>query len=108
LGHLWTRLNHKILDVDLLRLRVYLISATKSDPDPGVIQVPYYFPSPLLLLFSESVKSWGRTLPDFRLNQPGVFRRSSGRPKPWRIGPFFFYHVSEWMKRGIIPDAGLI
>ena len=46
-GHLWPCLNHKILDVALLRLRFCLIGATKSDPNPGAIQVYLYFPSPL-------------------------------------------------------------
>ncbi|MCA1765108.1 MAG: hypothetical protein LC633_02485 [Desulfobulbaceae bacterium] len=38
-GHLWSRLNRKILDVALLRLRFCSIVATKSDPNPGAIQV---------------------------------------------------------------------
>jgi hypothetical protein len=32
LGHLWPGLNHKILDVALLRLRFCSIGAAKSDP----------------------------------------------------------------------------
>jgi hypothetical protein len=38
-GHLWLRLNRKILNVALLRLRFCSIVAAKSNPNPGAIQV---------------------------------------------------------------------
>jgi hypothetical protein len=38
-GHLWLRLNRKILNVALLRLRFCSIGAAKSNPNPGAIQV---------------------------------------------------------------------
>lgn len=47
-GLLSPRLNLKILNVALLRLRFRSIDADKSDPNQGAIPVHLFFPSPLV------------------------------------------------------------
>jgi hypothetical protein len=49
LGHLWLWLDHKILNVALLRLRFCSIAATKSNPNLSAILPTLFVDRPLTL-----------------------------------------------------------
>jgi hypothetical protein len=60
LGHLWLWLDHKILNVALLRLRFCSIAATKSNPNLSAILPTLFVDRPLLQAGNDIsvIKDW--------------------------------------------------